>query len=488
MRRGLARPLETQKRLFGNTALLAGAEAVGQLVNFAFVVGLARVFGRDLLGIYAFAMAIGALSAIVVSHGTHTVLLRELSREPEETTRATGSVLAFQSALALTMALAVHLAARWLAPSPEHLWVVTSVVGFHVSMRLAYLLSIGYQARQEMEAAAVLKAAPRVLILLFAGLAMLWGASAALTLASMPVAALVTVAGMAWVWARRFGHPRPQFRHVEIASYVRQGAPFFLVLVLSTLYARLGIIYLTISSGEAEAGLFASAERLVVAAGTAQVMFSAALLPVVAALWQRGRDGFAELVERAGRLLLFLTLPIATVLALFSDDLIGLIYGDDFEGAAGVLAAAAWLLVVRGVAQLLSTTSVAANRQRPLVLSKALGLGVLTLGSIILVRPYGAPGLVAAMLASELSATTLLYVSLRGHRIPLTRFDGGLRVALACLLAAAAAQQTADLALWLRALAVGGVGTIALWLFGAVHRHDINYLRAILATRGKPGL
>jgi O-antigen/teichoic acid export membrane protein len=218
MRRGMAEALQTQRRLLGNTALLAGAEAEGQVVNLVFVVGLARVLGREVLGTYAFAMSVGAVAAVVVSHGTHTVLLRQLSRAPEETSRATDGVIGYQVTVALMIVLAVHLAARWFAATPEHVWVVTFVVAFHVLMRLAHLLSIGPQERRKMEAAAALKAAPRIVSLLLAGLAVLWGASAALTLASMPAAAFITVAATALVWALRFGRPRPRTRHADVAA------------------------------------------------------------------------------------------------------------------------------------------------------------------------------------------------------------------------------------------------------------------------------
>lgn len=477
------RPLETQKRLFSNTALLSAAEVTSQLVNFAFVVCLARVFGRELLGMYAFAMAIGALFAALVSLGTHTLLLRQLSRDPDQTAEATSALLGFQISLALALVLAVHLAARWLAAAPEVAWVITLVVSFHVFMRVVHLLGLGYKARQEMRPPAAVQVASRIAILLLGGLAMLWGASAGLTLASMPIAALLTLAVTGLFVARRFGRLRLRLRRDEIGDYLRRGLPFFYVVLLTTLYMRLGIIYLTLLGGEAEAGLFASAERLVVAAGMAQIMFSAALFPVIARLWEHQRERFAELVQRAARLILFLTLPVATLLALFAPDIVRMFYGDEFSDAAGVLAAAAWVLVIRGIAQLLATASMAADRQRLLVASKTVGLVVLTLLCVILVPPYGALGLVVAMLVSELSATALNYVLLQHAGIPLLILSGGLRVGLACLLAACLAYLLDDQMLWLRLFLVTGGGMAALWVFGAIRSYDLAYLRAILHTR-----
>ena len=477
------RPLETQKRLFGNTVLLSGGDGVAQLANFVFVVALARTFGRDLLGVYAFAMAVGALLSVFVSLGTHRLVLRKLSREPERTTEAVGALLAFQAGMAVALVAAVHLAAQWLDASPLMVRAVTLLAGFHVLLRLTQLFVLGYTAREKMGPAAVVAAAERITVLLLGGLAMAWGAGAELTLASMPAAALLILIVTGTYAARRFGRPRLRFQRAEIADYLRQASPFFHVIVLAALYLRLGIIYLTVLGGEAETGLFTSAEKLVAAAGMVQIMFSAALFPVVSRLWNGQREQFADLMQRAGRLILFLTLPIATLLALFAQDIVRILYGDTFSDAAAVLAAVAWVLVLRGIWQLLATAGQAADRPRLLVAGRGLGLAVLTLASLVLIPPYGAMGLVAAMLAAEIASVALLHVLLQRAGVPVMGFGSALRVVPACLLAAGLAYLTADLALWLRLGAVAGGGAAALWLFGAIRSHDLTYLRAIADSR-----
>jgi O-antigen/teichoic acid export membrane protein len=378
------------------------------------------------------------------------------------------------------MILAAHLAARWLDAAPEVVWVVTCVVSFHVFSRLSNLLVLGFQARQEMAPVAAVQVAPGIVILLLGGLAMLQGAGVGVTMASMPLGALLTLAAISLFATRRFGRLRLRLRRAEITHYLRQGLPAFYVIALSALYARLGIVYVTVLAGEAEAGLFASAERLVVAAGLACVMFSTALFPVIAGLWPHERERFTELVQRAARLVLFFTLPVATLLALFAQDIVPILFGDDFTSAAVVLVTVAWLLVVRGMAQLLSTTSLAADRQRALLISKALGLALLTLGCFSLVPTYGAIGLAAVMLVSELCAAALNYELLQRSGLKVIAMSAGLRVALACLLAASLAWLAADLALWLRGLVVTAGGLLALWGFGAIRSNDMAYLRTIL--------
>jgi O-antigen/teichoic acid export membrane protein len=262
--------------------------------------------------------------------------------------------------------------------------------------------------------------------------------------------------------------------------------PYFYVLALNTLYVRVGVILLTVLAGEAVTGVFAAAERLIAAAGTIQVMFSMALLPMFTQLWAFDRDRFAELSQRVGRLTLFVTLPMATMLALFADDIVRLLYADEFDEASVVLAALAWVLPARAVAERLSTTSTATDCQPLLVRSKLAGLAVLTGASFALIPAFGALGLVAATLVGETLAAVLNYHMLRKAGIPLTICAGGLRVGLACLLAACLAWLVSDLAFGLRLLVVIASGAAALWSFGAIRPHDLSYLRAILKAGDSP--
>jgi O-antigen/teichoic acid export membrane protein len=477
------RPLETQRRLFGNTVLLSASDVVVQSLNFALAITLARSYGPELLGVYAYAMATGALVCILVSLGTHGFVLRRIGREPGQTVVATGALFGFQLSVAIALVLATHLTARALSSSPAIVWIVTLVVAYHCLTRVTSLLVLGFTAREHVGPASALPLARQGVAVLLVIVAVASGAGAPLALAGMPLAAVLVLVGMYAFAARRLGRPELRFQPAEIAWYLREGQPYFFVVLLNTLYGRLGIILLAVLSGEAAVGVYAAAERLVVAVGTVQVMFYMALLPVVTQLWKHDRERFAELTQRASRANLLVTLPVATLIALFAHDIVHLLYADGFADAVPVLVGTAWVLVVRGIAQLLTAVATAADHQRVLARSKSYGLVVLGILGLALMPRFGALGLVAAVLASEIATVVISYVMLRRAGIPTTTLPGGLRVASACLFAASLDWFFSDLSLAFRLPLVVAGGAGALWLFGAVRSHDVRYLRAILAAR-----
>jgi O-antigen/teichoic acid export membrane protein len=477
------RPLATQRRLFGNTALLTGGQVVVQLLNFGIVVGLARVYGRDLLGVYSFSMAVGAVLCTFVSLGTHGLLLQRIAREPEQTASYTGALFGFQLSVAVAIVLAAHVAARWLSSSATMIWVLTAIVAFHVLTRVNSLFVLGFTARQQAGAATIVPIAKLGFALLLAAAAVAAGASAPVALAAMPIAAALVLTVTAACAVRRFGPLRIRFRRAEIITYLREGMPFFYVVALTASYSRLGVILLTTIGGEAATGAYAAAERLVSAVATVYAMLSMALLPVVTQLWKTDRGRFAELTQRATRLTLLITLPATTMLVMFANDIVHVLYGGGIPEAATVLAVIAWILLARGFVQLVVTAATATEHQAILIRGRVFGIAVLTVAGLALIPTYGAVGLAGATLVGESAAVALTYARLRRAGVPLAIPPGTLRAALACLLTAGCVWLAHELALPWRLFVAAFAMSAALWLFGAVRSHDLAYLRAVLRAR-----
>jgi O-antigen/teichoic acid export membrane protein len=477
------RPLATQRRLLGNTVLLTGGQAVVQLLNFGIVIGLARAYGRDLLGVYSFAMAVGAILCTFVSLGTHGLLLQRITRDPERTASFTGALFAYQLGVAAAIVLATHVAARWLSSSMTMAWVLTAIVAFHALTRVNSLFVLGFTARQQAGAATLVPVAKLGIALLLAAAAIATGASAPIALAAMPIAAVLVLIATAWYAIRRFGPLEVRFRRVEVAGYLREGMPYFWVVALTASYSRLGVILLTMIDSEAATGTYAAAERLVAAFATIYSMFYMALLPVVTQLWAADRGRFAELVQRATRLTLLVTLPAATLLTLFAGDLVRLLYGGAIPEAATVLAVIAWVLLVRGFVQLLTVAATASEHQAILVRGRLVGIVVLAVACFALIPPYGAMGLAGAALIAESGAVAVTCALLLRAGVPLETPSGIVRVALACVLTAGGVWLAQELALPWRMLVAATTMSAALWLLRAVRSQDLAYLRAVLRAR-----
>lgn len=475
--------METERRILRSTSILFAARFVAQLANFGFVILFARVYGPALFGEYTFALSLGAVLAIVVSMGTNGLLLRRTSRDPSEWQPLVGIVFPGQLFLATVTWLVAIAAAALLGVAGTDLGIVAVVAAFQILNPVWTLFSIGFTATERMGYAAIADAGSRIFILLLAGLAMVLGATIETALLALPFSALLILAVLARLSSEEFGRPVPR---IDLGAYfglLREALPFFLNVGLTVVYTRVGILILRATSTPDEVGVFASAERLVMAASILYATFAQAVYPAMVRLFAQDKEAYSQLVQRSARLVVLACLPMATILCLFAYDIIVILFGDPFRDAARILQIVAWLIAFRGITAILINVAVAVDHQYLVVRSNVFGLAVLVALSLLLTPTYGAFGLAVAMLVAQAIKSTSIYLLLRssGHLPELARI--GVPVAAACAATTAVAIFFADAGLITRLTIVSVLGTALLYVFRAIRAEDFVYAYRVLSTR-----
>jgi O-antigen/teichoic acid export membrane protein len=475
--------VEIERRIITNASVLAVSGLVSQLANFGFVVYLARAFEPAVFGEYSFALSLGALMAIAVGFGTRGLLFREISLNPEICRHMIGVLLPAQATLAVLIWSTMIVAFWVMDVDPAGLGIIALVTAFQLIVPLTSLFAEGFMATERMIYAAAMETGMRTAILLAGAVAIWAGASVEITLAVLPVSALVAIAVMGRLSRTHFGVPEYRVDPGEVLRIARRALPFLGIAALTVIYARLGIIILRALSGSEAVALYASAERLVMAAGIVQITLTQAMFPSVVRLWTTDSERFAELVSRGARVMLLISLPLATVLWTFAGDLIGFLFGKGYDGASLVLQLLAWLLVLRGASSTIFSIATARNQQGTVLLAKATGMCILITMCAVLVPAYGSLGLAAAAICAETMGFGTGFFRLRkgGFLPPL--LAPATRIAAACGTAGAAVMMVGQDLFWMRVavLIVSGLGS--LWMFRAVQWHDVAFLIGIIRPR-----
>jgi O-antigen/teichoic acid export membrane protein len=475
--------METERRILRSTSILFAARFIAQLANFGFVILFARVFGPALFGEYTFALSLGAVLAIFVSMGTNGLLLRRASRDPSEWQPLASVVFPAQLSLAVATWLIAIAAAAFLGVAGTDLGIVAIVAAFQLLSPIWTLFSIGFTATERMGYAAIAEAGSRILILLLAGLAMILSATIEVALLALPFSALLILVVLAKLSSAEFGRVVPRIDIRVYSRLLREALPFFLNVGLTVIYTRVGILILRATNTADEVGVFASAERLVMAASILYATFAQAVYPAMVRLFAQDRAAYSQLVQRSARLILLVCLPMATVLFLFAYDIIVVLYGDPFRDAARILQIVAWLLAFRGITAILINIAVAIDHQNLVVWSNVGGLVVLVAFCFLLTPSFGAFGLAVAMLLAQSVKSTAIYLLLRssGELPKLGRI--GLPIASACAVTAALVTALGDASLLVRSATVLVAGLALLYLFRAVRTEDFAYAYRVLSTR-----
>lgn len=476
--------MEIERKILSNTLLLATGQLVAQLANFGFVVLLARSFGASTLGLYSLAMAIGALSGIFVSFGTNSLARKEIARDPRTDRDVIGKIFPLQILAGIAM-LAILTTITLLLSEDRNAALVIIVIGsFHVIVRWHILFLSRFHSRQAMAFVAAVQAGTRLGILLIGALAVYTTQSAVLAVSGFPISVALLFMVAYFYGVHQFGWPRFSLDLSDALTTFRKAWPFMSILVLAVLYERLGVLVLRMFHSDTAVGYFASAERLLVPFNAVFAVLIAAVFPALMRFSPDNRDERDLLALRFLRLLLSLALPAATLVFLFSTDIIYLLYGTEFEEAILVMSVLAWAIALRGFNAFLSMLTISTDRQARLSFLKLISLVLFILLCILLIPRHSFLGLAYSIIAADFFLAFTMYWSLRPERVLTGLLDILWRPVLSCVITMVLTISLSGLALSSRFALSLATLVAAAFLTGAVRRHDFSYL---LRIAGAPG-
>lgn len=485
--------MRNERRILVNTATLGAGEIAGQLANFILVVSFARSFGSGSLGHYSVSMAVGAIAALFVSMGTHGFLVREISRDPAASRDFLGTLLPAQLVLAAVAWLSACGVSVLLIGDTHATAVVMATCGYQILCGLAALLLTPFQATERMLVSVIGLGGHRLLTMALGLAAIGLGADAGTVTLALVIGALALIA-FAWLQgSRRFGRPALRFAPGEALKLFRVASPFFGLAAIGVLYARGGMIILGALATPHAVGLYAVADRFMVAGGLAPNMFNTAVYPALSRVAHTSLADAKALAVRCLRLMLVGTLPLATMLSIFSIDIVRLVFGPQYQDSSHVLQVLAWTLPIRGAQWLLASQLAALDQQAALARARLVGLCTFLALTPLLILGLGFVGVAWAVLSCDGLQLALYWTLLRKTESAPPCTFALLAPALASAVTLVAGAALSDLTLSLRLLGVSMVMAVGLWVSGAIRLHDLGFLRNVMAGEGvsqpetKPG-
>ena len=384
--------------------LTFGRQFLAGLLQLGIVLLIGRMLGPEGTGTYALALLLPTLLSSLLNLGMATSNVYFLAsrqfelRQVWTTTRNMGLIL---GVVGLILGVVIVVFAAELAfPQIDQNLLLLSMLIFPFSLISGQISGI-FQALQDFRSYNLLVLAQPVLALSL--LASLWSLDA-FALPAVLAATIIAHAGALCVGlvflARRVAVFCPT---VGMLAYLRPAVRYGIQAHLSNLVAflnyRLDLFLVNLFLGTAAAGLYTIAVRLVEQLWIISQAVSTVLFPKLSSLIgdERGRTALTPLIAR---LVLWLTLLIAGVLAAIAEPLIVALFGAAFAGAVPAL-----LVLLPGIV-LLSCSRILASdlaARRLVHINMFLAVGILvvnTAGNLLLIPIFG---IVGAALATSLA-------------------------------------------------------------------------------------
>ena len=178
----------------------------------------------------------------------------------------------------------------------------------------------------------------------------------------------------------------------------------FMLAAAVNIYTSLDVAVLDLLSGDAQAGLYGVSARIKTALVSLITSVSAVLLPRTSFYYEKGEtDSFKGLIRGTLRLVVTASVMTAVYFAVFAEDIITVLAGSDFAGAAGSLRILMPALVIIVVSNVIGMQMlVPMDREKPVAAAAAAGAVTDLVLNFVLIPKLASAGAAAATLAAEL--------------------------------------------------------------------------------------
>ncbi|MEM8732596.1 MAG: flippase, partial [Planctomycetota bacterium] len=400
--------------------------------SFAFVIYCADQLGVEGFGKYSIAVHFFELFLSLTATAAGIMLTRDLARWPAHTHQL------ITSASCLVLALCVC--------SPPILWALGRLFNYSSDTCLAMLLAavalfpaamcslfeavfVAKERAEFVTFGTVIESLGRIVLSTLA----LYLGYGLLALVAVLIAVRVLMLTAYCIGLSRIGALGWDFSTARASRFVLRWRVFAAENWMATIYTSLDVIVLSWITGEVAAGLYSAAWKIVRLGSVLAKSYTTAIFPVMSRMHGRADGALSSLYRETIRFMCVAAFPAIALVSVVPDRIIGLLFDDDFAGAAAVLQVLIWVLLIEFLNPFLSHLLFARGKQRNSMQVAFISLAINSVATYLLVSQFGAVGAAAGTVLGG-GVATLCYLGFAFTRAEiLDSLLVSLRVVLAAL-------------------------------------------------------
>lgn len=462
------------KRAARNVGVLMGANILSKGLLFAWQILLVNWIGPTDTGIYGTVLGLFAISAPLTGLGMGLIAIRDIAKRPERIGQYASAMLFTQTIFSIVAYLALVAAG---ATYGGDILAYSAIAG--ISLIIDVFGNIGNDlllAQERMGITSALEILTVVLRVTLAGYAIWigWG------LLGIYVATIISgVIRSALLWAIHWHDGLKlefpvDWQMIAIPMIINM-LPLAAGAMLSLGYDHADKLMMTGIIGETNTGYLQPA--FLIHFGVIELFSTAVLVAMYPLMARYHSDGenetFGFIVQTLMRFMLMLALPISLALTIFADDVIRLIFTDDYLPTIPILQVYVWYTLLTLVSNVFAKALLIQNRQRYTLAVTGAALSLNIIVNYLLLTQTGDPiGAAIASVAAQALALILLVRTFRASGFDWLRIvPGSLRLLLVGVITSCIMIFVGQI-FWVLGLIVGGVSYLAGIFFGQVLSED----------------
>ena len=401
-----------------NAKWMIGEQMVQMMISVIIGVITARYLGPSNYGVINYVAAYVAFFTSFCTLGLEGVIIKEMvgNRDEEGTILGTGLFMRLISSFCSIVAIMLIL---YIADDGDTLILK---VGFLQSLVLLFrafeLIDFWFQSYLKSKSVAIVKSISYFLVAIYKTFILVTGKSVQWFAFSTSLDFLLIAIMLVWIYKKHDG-PKLKVSKEIALNLIKQSAPFILSGVIITIYQQMDKIMLRQMLSEVHVGWYSAATTVCnywVLIPTA--IINAVRPSIMERKHAKDEEAYLKRLKQLYALLLWVGFFVSLVVSLLSHFIINLLYGNEYEPAAGALALAIWYTTFSTIGIARGIWLVCENKNKYILGCVFWGAVINGVLNYILIPVIGINGAAVATLVTQIFNSLiapLMYKEIRVH-------------------------------------------------------------------------
>lgn len=397
--------MNTDKLVIKNTFYLATAELITKLIAFIVTISVARYLQDTGFGKYSFVFAFTSLFAILPDLGLNTLVIREIARNKQLTSKYIGNVSLIKIILSLITLILIIFTINIMNYPPDTTLAVYIIGGYVILNSFSLFSRSIYRAFERMEYETLTRIFERgmigtlVIYLIYKGTDLIGISYAYL------ITGVLTLVVNSIIVSKIFSKPEFKIDLLFMKNTTKNALPFGLTAIFAVVYFKIDTVMLSIMEGDDVVGWYNASYNVIeglsglIAGSIAGVSFP--LLSKYSIIPDR-KVALKKVFIQFLQISLVSGLIVSIFVTIYAAEIIEFLYEGKYSNSIIVLQILIWAFFIICISYTSSTLLNAMNKQKVVAIGTGIGALLNISLNLILIPQYSLIGAAIATVLTEL--------------------------------------------------------------------------------------
>ena len=339
------------RTIFKNMSWLMVSQIIASICGFIWTILIARYLGVTDYGIMGFAISLTGILAISSDLGVSTHVVRHIATDYNSVEKYLGNAFPLKSVFSIGTFI-LTLIILILMKSDELTIIITLLFTFEIIIKsFIGLLYGGFQAFEEGKYQGITNTLLNAILLIFLLISIFANLGLLGITVSYLLANLITLIYTYYLFQKNIKKPKFELDKTFCKKITIASIPFALTSILYSIYYSIDMVMLTHFIGNYATGIYNATYKLISVLTLFYTVYTAVIFPVMSKFFKNDKRLLVISYEKSIKYLMLIMIPIAVSTMFYSNDIIQLVYGDEYGASGLVLSILIWtvsLLFITG--------------------------------------------------------------------------------------------------------------------------------------------